>query len=320
MARPWGKCNADCGAGTQYRSVQCVRDTTQTVVSASLCAAGDRLPSSQACNAGDCSAPFYKFGEWSKCSATCGGGTSSRTVECFLNSATKAASAADCVTAGLSAATATRTCNNFPCYSVRVGALSPCSASCGGGTRTRDVKCMHYLGTEATVADCTGFGLKVPAATVACNTKPCVAPSFCSTTQCSTQGTCNTATQACDCYPGRSGDHCEVAPDCAGMQAPDGTCCPAPGVLDISDGCCASGVLDKDGNCCAGGATAKLNPCGECTTTGAAPEYIDFKGACCAVEQLAGNGVCCDGEVDMCGVCDGLNYCPVTQQAAMATA
>lgn len=321
VTKEWGVCKAKCGAGTQYRAVQCVNDATRAVVAASNCAAGSKPAASRDCDAGSCNEPFYSVGSWSKCPVDCGGGTTTRTVTCHLNSTTLGASLAECAPlVPEPAPAASRVCNSLPCFNLRVGDLSACSATCGGGVRTRAVSCRHYTGATASLADCSSSGLKVPAVSETCNAHACVPPSFCSTTDCSGRGTCDEAAQACVCDTGRSGDHCEVSADCAGVQLADGACCATPGTVMANGLCCPSGVVSKHGACCAGGASARLTPCGLCTTTSAAVQAIDMASTCCAVDSLAGNGLCCDGTVDACGVCDGLNHCPVSQQASVSAA
>eukprot|EP00237_Pycnococcus_provasolii_P001804 CAMPEP_0119205734 /NCGR_PEP_ID=MMETSP1316-20130426/40033_1 /TAXON_ID=41880 /ORGANISM="Pycnococcus provasolii, Strain RCC2336" /LENGTH=387 /DNA_ID=CAMNT_0007202123 /DNA_START=371 /DNA_END=1530 /DNA_ORIENTATION=+ len=76
----WSSCSATCGGGTETRSVTCKQSDGQSV-SDSYCS--DSKPSiSQSCNTQECLTYSYSTGLWSSCSATCGGGTETRSVTC----------------------------------------------------------------------------------------------------------------------------------------------------------------------------------------------------------------------------------------------
>lgn len=114
----WSECSATCGGGVQSRYNSC-NGTTQT----------------QACNTQACPLPTplptpgaptpqpspCVFGGWSTCSASCGGGTQTRTDNCGN--------------------TQTQSCNTQECP-CSVGAWSACSATCGAGTQTRTNSCV----------------------------------------------------------------------------------------------------------------------------------------------------------------------------------
>lgn len=131
----YGACSAPCGGGTQVRVNSC-NGATQT----------------QACNTQACPVPTPTPGAtpppctwsgWSNCSASCGGGTRTRTDNCG-NSQTESCNTQEC-----------------PCT---VGAWSACSATCGVGIQTRANNC-EPGGVETRTCDTCFTGC---ACTVAC--------------------------------------------------------------------------------------------------------------------------------------------------------
>ncbi|ACL04284.1 Thrombospondin, type 1 repeat protein [Desulfatibacillum aliphaticivorans] len=75
----WGDCSADCGGGTQTRSVAC-QDQGGNVVSDGNCA--DAKPSAtQSCNTDACEYA-WTVSSWSDCSVDCGGGLQIRSITC----------------------------------------------------------------------------------------------------------------------------------------------------------------------------------------------------------------------------------------------
>lgn len=111
----------------------------------------------------------WDAGSWGACSASCGGGTRTRTVTCPFDSCTgtQPASSQSCNTqscttyswhtGGWGACTATPTSGPWS-----TGSWGSCSASCGGGTQTRSVTCPFD--------SCTG---SQPVASQSCNTQAC---------------------------------------------------------------------------------------------------------------------------------------------------
>ncbi|XP_037688836.1 A disintegrin and metalloproteinase with thrombospondin motifs 17 isoform X2 [Choloepus didactylus] len=74
-ASEWSQCSANCGAGTQRRTVTCTNPQGN-------CDASRRPKAEAACE--DYSGCYeWKTGDWSKCSATCGKGLQSRVVQCM---------------------------------------------------------------------------------------------------------------------------------------------------------------------------------------------------------------------------------------------
>ena len=108
----------------------------------------------------------WTTGDWGGCSATCGGGTQTRTVDCDRNDGVRVADAL-CETTKPAASNA---CNTQPCYTYNwyTGRWGSCNASCGTGTQTRTVTCKR-TSDNATLSDsiCSAFSGK-PSASASC--------------------------------------------------------------------------------------------------------------------------------------------------------
>lgn len=88
----WGSCSQACGGGTQARAVSCVNKNNQAVPEDRCKEA--KPASTQACNTQGCTGnPTWNVGHWGSCSAACGGGMQTRTVECRDTSGVKPDSA-----------------------------------------------------------------------------------------------------------------------------------------------------------------------------------------------------------------------------------
>eukprot|EP00736_Rhodelphis_marinus_P001090 Rmarinus@m.12872 len=161
-----------CGYGTQYRTYDCVNSETYAVESNTTLCGPEPTPAPETCYTGTpCPSYGYWEGDWSACSATCGGGTQTRDVTCMeLNSATTT-DAANC--ASIQTPATERQCNLHQCpqYQYFIGDWEDCSAQCGGGEETRHIECMNRF-TWETVA----FELcetEAPESVRECNTQAC---------------------------------------------------------------------------------------------------------------------------------------------------
>ncbi len=166
----WSSCNVSCGNGTQTRTNSCALITSNLSQSCnagdccssihftdgSTCSAacgggtlnrlaysdynGQRCPSKDQpsggsrCNQQDCCSSTYinGYGEWSSCSASCGDGTKYRNAYKYSTYNNQY-----CGSTSESAY-----CNAGSCCSrthEEYGSWGECSASCGGGTRYRDI-------------------------------------------------------------------------------------------------------------------------------------------------------------------------------------
>lgn len=166
----WSSCDVACGGGTQTRTVVC-RDTQGNVNPDGRCP-GAKPATSQICNAQACTSDYnWLIGEWGTCSATCGGGTRSRSVLCKFTDGTTAADNR-CPTPKPATQ---EVCNSEPCtnvYNWRTTDWSACSKTCGSGTQTRIVYCANQSGATADASLCTGTR---PPSEQVCNTQACTA-------------------------------------------------------------------------------------------------------------------------------------------------
>ncbi|CAG5120145.1 unnamed protein product, partial [Candidula unifasciata] len=151
------ECSHSCGGGFQKTNIVCVSvaGRTQVVVTPENCADSLR-PKVQTveCNTSPCE-PAWEAEEWSECSATCGSGTQTRTVECrqrFSSTLTLKVSADQCRQAEKPAIA--QQCEKGLCTQWKVGSWSECSADCGEGMRSRPVVCLRRsVGSVSLVRD-----------------------------------------------------------------------------------------------------------------------------------------------------------------------
>jgi len=129
---PGSVCSVPCGGGKRYLNVWCeaVDSGGKSVqqVDDKYCT-GTKPANVEDCNTQACT---WSEGPWGDCSATCGGGTQTRTVTCEGGDPSKCPAPVP---------SSTQSCNTGPCDWV-TGPWSSCSVDCGvDGTETRTVSC-----------------------------------------------------------------------------------------------------------------------------------------------------------------------------------
>uniref|UniRef100_A0A7E4W1Q7 Peptidase M12B domain-containing protein n=1 Tax=Panagrellus redivivus TaxID=6233 RepID=A0A7E4W1Q7_PANRE len=133
----WSACSVSCQDGWMTRAVYCV-DTHGKKIRDEFCTRTDpvRPPSHQVCNHGPC--PFWRHGDWSRCSVTCGFGVRYRDIECIFRDETVDKSLCQ----KSQQPKEHETCKLLPCTHWRTNPWSSCSVTCGVGVQLRTVTCM----------------------------------------------------------------------------------------------------------------------------------------------------------------------------------
>ncbi|EMP30109.1 A disintegrin and metalloproteinase with thrombospondin motifs 9 [Chelonia mydas] len=179
----WSECSKSCGGGTRRRRAICV-NTLNDVLDDSKCSRQEKLVV-QRCS--DFLCPQWRTGDWSECTVTCGQGYQMRAVKCVVgayvsvvddnecNAATRPTDTQDCEIAACplhpAAPETKRSMPSVHRTQWRFGSWTPCSMTCGKGTRMRYVSCRDDQGSVADEAAC--FHLPKPSATEVCSVTPC---------------------------------------------------------------------------------------------------------------------------------------------------
>uniref|UniRef100_A0A8C4M8G9 A disintegrin and metalloproteinase with thrombospondin motifs 7 n=1 Tax=Equus asinus asinus TaxID=83772 RepID=A0A8C4M8G9_EQUAS len=151
----WSQCSTTCGLGAVWRSVRCSSGQEED------CAQAGRPQPARRCHLRPCAA--WHSGNWSKCSRSCGGGSSMRDVQCVDTQDLRPLRPFHCQP-GPAKPPTRRPCGAQPCLSWYISSWRECSEACGGGEQQRLVTCPEPgLCEEA---------LK-PNTTRPCNTHPC---------------------------------------------------------------------------------------------------------------------------------------------------
>ncbi|XP_048839072.1 LOW QUALITY PROTEIN: A disintegrin and metalloproteinase with thrombospondin motifs 20-like [Brienomyrus brachyistius] len=146
---PWGGCSSTCAGGFQRRVVVCQDLEGHPSWS---CEEKVKPAETKSCMSGPC--PQWNHGVWGECTQSCGGGSRTRLVVCQGSSGQRLNErSCDEQERPLEA----ELCNTQSCP----GASSwlrrpwkPCSASCGRGTKQRDVTCIDERQTEVPAEQC----------------------------------------------------------------------------------------------------------------------------------------------------------------------
>ncbi|XP_068254605.1 papilin isoform X2 [Nyctibius grandis] len=146
----WSECSSECGGGFQSRLVFCTIDNE--IYPDYMCRNKPQPDNNRTCGRQTCpQTKRWKTGEWGSCSATCGGGTQTRSVYCVAfdgQSSQGVVDNAECM-AFTQQPRSSQPCNMRQCATWSTGPWSECSASCGEGVQTRIVTCRTQQGSQA---------------------------------------------------------------------------------------------------------------------------------------------------------------------------
>uniref|UniRef100_A0A8C9ERY1 Papilin n=1 Tax=Pavo cristatus TaxID=9049 RepID=A0A8C9ERY1_PAVCR len=168
----WSECSSECGGGFQSRLVFCTIDNE--IYPDYMCRNKPQPGNNRTCGHQTCpqtkrtsyiSPPRawshggarnsqmkrWKTGEWGPCSATCGGGTQTRSVYCIAfdgQNSQGVVDNAECMDFAQQPHSS-QPCNRRQCATWSTGPWSECSASCGEGVQTRTVTCRTQQGSQA---------------------------------------------------------------------------------------------------------------------------------------------------------------------------
>ncbi|KAM3917998.1 papilin isoform 1-T2 [Leptodactylus fuscus] len=189
----WTDCSAECGGGYQSRLVFCTIDNE--AYPNEMCAGKPVPASNRTCSTQPCpqtkrmsyiyqptmwsrivntKMTSWKIGEWGPCSATCGGGTQTRSVYCVTyegRTSQQAVNDAEC-TAFTEKPATQQVCNLRACAKWNTGQWTQCSTECGEGIQKRSVTCKTDTG--AIVQDTACMHQVKPADNQLCIGENCV--------------------------------------------------------------------------------------------------------------------------------------------------
>ncbi|EYC10688.1 hypothetical protein Y032_0054g2496 [Ancylostoma ceylanicum] len=142
----WGPCSASCLGGKQKAALLCREVATGRTVPWSQCDARTRPPQLvRQCNQHACP-PIWQVGGYGPCSVSCGGGTTTRTVNCVRPVSRSGGADAHIVLRDMECPlpkpSETENCGAVECPASWItGEWTECSASCGSGEQKRTVLC-----------------------------------------------------------------------------------------------------------------------------------------------------------------------------------
>ncbi|NWR91497.1 PPN protein, partial [Furnarius figulus] len=169
----WSECSSECGGGFQSRLVFCTIDNE--IYPDYMCRNKPQPDNNRTCGHQACpQTKRWKTGEWGSCSATCGGGTQTRSVYCVAFDGQSSQGVVDnteCM-AFSQQPRSTQPCNVRQCATWSTGPWSECSASCGEGVQTRTITCKTQQGSQAQDFAC--LMEPKPSATQPCLKENCI--------------------------------------------------------------------------------------------------------------------------------------------------
>ncbi|XP_072277315.1 A disintegrin and metalloproteinase with thrombospondin motifs 9 [Pyxicephalus adspersus] len=174
----WSDCLVTCGKGHKHRQTWC--QFGESRVNDRICNPETKPISVQTCQQQECAS--WQVGPWGQCTAACGTGYQRRAVKCVVgaygavvddsecNAATRPTDTQDCETAACPGIPETKQIVHSKTQ-WRFGSWTPCSATCGKGTRMRYVSCRDDQGSVADESACSQ--LPKPSATEVCMVTSC---------------------------------------------------------------------------------------------------------------------------------------------------
>nr|KAF6482915.1 ADAM metallopeptidase with thrombospondin type 1 motif 13 [Rousettus aegyptiacus] len=141
-----GSCSASCGAGLRWVTYSCLDQARSQRAEAALCGGGPRPEAWQEpCSPQPCP-PHWAAGDFSPCSASCGGGLQERAVRCVGARGAVLTTLPPARCAALAPRPAeVDTCNPQPCPT-GWEASDACSSACAADLATQNVTCVQEAG------------------------------------------------------------------------------------------------------------------------------------------------------------------------------
>ena len=179
----WSSCSASCDGGVTSRTAACYWESSPPVpVASSYCSSLPQSTTVQACNQANCTYEYVESNLFSACTASCGGGTQTRspptTCQRLINGAWQTMPLSSCQQALHYSVDDTQTCNEAACdtYAWQYSAWSACSAACGGGVASRVATCWDVTSNAAAASPSQCSALASAVTSESCNSAPC--PSY----------------------------------------------------------------------------------------------------------------------------------------------